>query len=117
MKSYRHLKEKIILVIKGMAMGAADIIPGVSGGTIALISGIYEHLIAAISKIKLTHGFDVLILIFLFWSPRYRGPALERLKEIPWDFIIPLGLGIVASILLMSRLIGSLMDSYPFYMY
>lgn len=117
MKRYKHGKEKVILAVKGMAMGAADIVPGVSGGTIALISGIYEHLISAISKIKLTHGFDLLILIFLFWSPKHRKPALERLKEIPWEFLIPLALGIIFSILMMSRIIGTLLGDYPFYMY
>ena len=47
------MKIKVVLFFKGIAMGAADIVPGVSGGTIALITGIYEELIEAIKNINL----------------------------------------------------------------
>ena len=49
----RNFFDYLILVIKGMAMGAADVVPGVSGGTIAFISGIYEELISALNNINL----------------------------------------------------------------
>ena len=48
----RSLKDYIIVSLKGMAMGAADVVPGVSGGTIAFISGIYEELLNSISSFK-----------------------------------------------------------------
>ncbi|WP_372753333.1 DUF368 domain-containing protein [Mariniflexile sp.] len=48
----RRLKDYLIISFKGLAMGAADAVPGVSGGTIAFISGIYEELISTISNIK-----------------------------------------------------------------
>ena len=48
----RTTKEYLSLSLKGMAMGAADIIPGVSGGTIAFISGIYEELIETINNVN-----------------------------------------------------------------
>ena len=48
------MKKKIVLYLKGVAMGAADIVPGVSGGTIAFITGIYEKLIASINNINLS---------------------------------------------------------------
>ena len=47
------MKSRLILYLKGVAMGAADIVPGVSGGTIALITGIYEELITTIKNINL----------------------------------------------------------------
>ena len=47
------MKQRIGLFFKGVAMGAADIVPGVSGGTIALITGIYEELIESIKNINL----------------------------------------------------------------
>jgi len=47
----RSVKDYIILVLKGIGMGAADVIPGVSGGTIAFITGIYEELIDSIKSI------------------------------------------------------------------
>lgn len=53
MKS-RRLLDYIFVTLKGMAMGAADVVPGVSGGTIAFISGIYEELITSINSINLS---------------------------------------------------------------
>ncbi|PJC60276.1 MAG: DUF368 domain-containing protein, partial [Flavobacteriales bacterium CG_4_9_14_0_2_um_filter_35_242] len=47
----RSLKDYIVLILKGIAMGAADVVPGVSGGTIAFISGIYQELIETINQI------------------------------------------------------------------
>ena len=48
----RNLKDYGLLVLKGMGMGAADVVPGVSGGTIAFIVGIYEELIDSIKSIN-----------------------------------------------------------------
>ena len=53
MKSRKTL-DYLIITLKGMAMGAADVVPGVSGGTIAFISGIYEELITSINAIDLS---------------------------------------------------------------
>ena len=50
----RSLREYLSVTLKGMAMGAADVVPGVSGGTIAFISGIYEELISTISGVDLS---------------------------------------------------------------
>ena len=50
----RSLSDYVIITLKGMAMGAADVVPGVSGGTIAFISGIYEELITAINNVNLS---------------------------------------------------------------
>ena len=50
----RNFLDYLWLFFKGMAMGAADIVPGVSGGTIAFISGIYEELISTISGVDLS---------------------------------------------------------------
>ena len=52
----RNLKDYLVIGLKGMAMGAADVVPGVSGGTIAFISGIYEELLGSISNVN----FDLL---------------------------------------------------------
>lgn len=49
----RSLKDYVFITLKGMAMGAADVVPGVSGGTIAFISGIYEELLGSIASIKI----------------------------------------------------------------
>ena len=47
----RNIKDYFLITLKGIAMGAADVVPGVSGGTIAFITGIYEELIDTINKI------------------------------------------------------------------
>ena len=92
------------LYLKGFAMGMADIIPGVSGGTIAFITGIYEDLINAISS--LDHNFIKNILSFNF-----KG----AFKEIPLNFLIPLFFGIICAILLTSRVVHYLLDNYSIY--
>ena len=50
----RTLKDYLFITLRGVAMGAADVVPGVSGGTIAFISGIYQELIDSINKINFT---------------------------------------------------------------
>lgn len=82
------MKKNIILVIKGFFMGIANIIPGVSGGTLAITMGIYERLIEAIS-----HFF---------------GKLKENIL-----FLIPIGIGAVLSILLGSKVIAYSLEEYP----
>ena len=91
-------------VVRGMFMGSADVIPGVSGGTVALIFGIYERLVRSISEAA-SAGFRLV-----------RGdiPAFrERLGRVEWAFIIPLGIGIVLALGVGSRIIPGLIDAYP----
>ncbi|MFB6181854.1 MAG: undecaprenyl phosphate translocase family protein, partial [Candidatus Magasanikbacteria bacterium] len=56
-KNEKNKKESLFLLLKGAVMGASDIIPGVSGGTMALITGIYEKLISSINEIKISKPF------------------------------------------------------------
>ena len=51
---HRKLIHYLVITLKGMAMGAADVVPGVSGGTIAFISGIYEELLTSVSSINIS---------------------------------------------------------------
>jgi uncharacterized membrane protein len=91
--------------VRGMAMGAADIVPGVSGGTIALVTGIYERFVAALGSLSPA-----------FVAPLVRGDvkgARRELSRMHWAFLIPLGMGIVTAILLASRLITTLMTEHP----
>lgn len=83
------MKEKILLVLKGMIIGVANIIPGVSGGTLMITLGLYEEVINTIS-----HFFK---------------NFKKNLK-----FIIPIAIGMVLSILLLSKLISLCLDKYPF---
>lgn len=116
-EQYRTWTQRLILTAKGFTMGAADIIPGVSGGTIALISGIYEHLITALSTPAPRH--IIALLTFPFWitNAEKRKRNGQTLAEIPWLFLIFLGIGILLGILSMSRMIPFFMDHYPFQTY
>ncbi|MEQ9216841.1 MAG: DUF368 domain-containing protein [Cyclobacteriaceae bacterium] len=93
---------RIILLLKGMAMGGADVIPGVSGGTIALITGIYEELINSIRSV------DGTLVQFLL---KFRIKAVwERING---AFLLNVLLGILISIFSLARLITYLLDEHP----
>ena len=83
-------------------MGAADVVPGVSGGTIALITHIYERLIKAIDKVSLT-------LLLQLLGPN-RKAAWRSLNG---SFLLALALGIATGILIVSSGISWLLTAYP----
>lgn len=90
------------LIWKGMAMGIAEVIPGVSGGTIAFITGIYQRLINCIKS------FDVEFLS-LIKSGEFRAAG----KKVDINFILSLGLGMVAGIIVGVFAIHYLLENYP----
>jgi putative membrane protein len=87
-----NLRERVKLFLKGMAMGAADVVPGVSGGTIAFISGIYEELLSSIKAF----GPDTIAVL------RKQG-LLAAWRQFNGNFLITLLAGIFTSILLLVR--------------
>ncbi len=91
-----------LLALKGMAMGAADVVPGVSGGTIAFISGIYEELLDSISKINL----KALKILF-------KEGLLPAWRYINGNFFFFLFLGIGISIFSLSKLVVYLLNNHP----
>lgn len=105
-KSKRSLKEYFIVGVKGLAMGAADVVPGVSGGTIAFITGIYEELISSLSNLNLG--------------------ALKMLKnegvKSTWKFIngnffVALFLGVFISVFSLAKLVTYLLDQHPVFLW
>ena len=102
----RTIKEYLIVAGKGMAMGAADVVPGVSGGTIAFISGIYEELITTISGINLS----------LIKSWKKEGFATTWQKA-NLNFLVALFLGIAVSIVSLMRLTKYLLETYPIHVW
>lgn len=92
----------LLLVIKGCCMGAADVVPGVSGGTIAFITGIYEELINSIKSINLTS----LQLLF-------QGQFKEFWKKINGNFLISVVCGIGISIFSLAKLMNYLLSTHP----
>jgi len=103
-----NLKEIFLIFIRGFFMGSADTIPGVSGGTIALITGIYERLIHAISSIKF--GF-IKPLVKLDFD----GFKSKLIEEIDFELFIPLILGIGIAVLTLSKVIAYLLEYHTAY--
>ena len=96
------MRKYLLLYFKGLLMGAADIVPGVSGGTMALITGIYKELISSIDQMSLKQigllqkeGFTA------FW------------KGVNGSFLLPLFLGIASGIIFLSGAITYLLDQHP----
>jgi len=83
-------------------MGAANVIPGVSGGTMALILGIYEELINAIRSINLKFVRLVTQL-----------NIKEALSSVSWPFLLPIGLGVLLATLSLAEVLSWLLDRYP----
>ncbi|MFA9503983.1 DUF368 domain-containing protein [Natrinema sp. H-ect1] len=93
----------------GLCMGTADALPGVSGGTVALLLGFYGRLIAAVTAF--TPGRALAIL--RGYHPDRRARAREALLELDLDFLLPLGVGMVTAVVLIADLVSSLAESHP----
>ncbi|MBV7267917.1 DUF368 domain-containing protein [Winogradskyella luteola] len=99
---HRRFFDYLIIAFKGIAMGAADVVPGVSGGTIAFISGIYEELIESIDKVNLG--------VFKVWR---RKGFKTAWKSINGTFLLALFSGVAISILSLAKLIKWLLHNEP----
>lgn len=98
----RTPRQYLRLILTGFAMGAADIVPGVSGGTMAFILGVYENLIDAIKSFNL----DAIRLLL-----GLRFQAL--MDQVSFRFLVALGLGLLSAILLLSSFLSATMDDPP----
>ena len=98
----RQLLDYVFITLKGMAMGAADVVPGVSGGTIAFISGIYEELITSINTINLS----------LFKTLRNDG-LKAFWEKVNGNFLLALFLGIFISVLSLAKFLSWLLENQP----
>ena len=98
----RNLLDYFIITLKGMAMGAADAVPGVSGGTIAFISGIYEELISSISQVN----FSLLKTL--------KNDGIKSVwKQVNGNFLLSLLIGIFISFISFMRLAKYLLEHHP----
>jgi len=98
----RSTSDYITLVIKGIGMGAADVIPGVSGGTIAFITGIYEELVNSVKSINPR-------ALKLLFSGKFR----EFWESINGTFLLSIVVGIGISIFSLAKGLKFLLDNYP----
>ncbi len=106
-KRDRSFRDYIGLALRGVAMGAADIVPGVSGGTMAFILGIYEELIESIRMVG---------------RPEFLQAVFKlRIKEVftllNWQFLIAVAVGIGTAVLSLSHLLEQLLINQPVYLW
>jgi len=100
------MKQYLVFFIKGMAVGIANIIPGVSGGTIALITGIFERLIHALKSIDL-QAFKLL----------FSGKWNSFTRRTDLYFLLAVFSGAIIAIILLARVLGFLFAEYPVYIW
>jgi putative membrane protein len=98
----KFFPDYFLITLKGLAMGAADVVPGVSGGTIAFISGIYQELIDTINKVDFT--------FFPSWKKNGFKIAWQQING---SFLLALLSGIFISILTFSKIITHLLATQP----
>ncbi|WP_242206019.1 DUF368 domain-containing protein [Aestuariivivens insulae] len=98
----RRLADYLIISLKGIAMGAADAVPGVSGGTIAFISGIYEELITTISNVNPS-----------LFKTLFKKGLVPFWKALNGNFLLALLLGIIVSFVSFMRLAKYLLEHHP----
>jgi putative membrane protein len=98
------MKQYLGVLLKGICMGAADVVPGVSGGTMALILGIYERLLLAIRHFD----FKLFRLVFA-------GRITDAARHIDLGFVAALGMGIACAILFFTRIVPlpTLITTHP----
>ncbi len=97
----RSLKDYFYILFSGLAMGAADVVPGVSGGTMAFILGIYTELLDSIKS------FNVQLLGLL-----RKGQVLRALDHVNWKFLCALFIGLGSAILTLARVITFLYEHH-----
>lgn len=98
----KRIIDYIMVAVKGACMGAADVIPGVSGGTIAFITGIYDDLLSSINAIDAT-------AVKLFFTGKFK----EFWKHINGSFLVSLFCGILISVLTLAGLMQYLLEHHP----
>ena len=98
----RSLKDYLVIGVKGACMGAADVIPGVSGGTIAFIMGIYDEFVGSIAKLD---GTAVQLLL--------KGKLREFWKYINGSFLLAVLAGIGVSVVSLAGLMQMLLRDFP----
>ena len=106
MQSTRTFKDRVFLVIKGLAMGAANKVPGVSGGVVAFVAGFYEEFIYSLQRVNKT-AFK------LFFNGRFRS----FYRYINGKFLGLLFLGMVVSYFSVSKILDYFIDNYELYVW
>ena len=102
--SIYRARETAGLVVRGLAIGTADLVPGVSGGTVALVTGIYGRLVTAIGTGALSAGR------LIRGDP---GGAVRAFRRIDWRFLLAVVAGAVVSVAALARVVEDLLRDHP----
>ena len=97
----RSFKDYIRIFLCGFIMGGADVVPGVSGGTMAFILGIYDELVESIRRFTSWNCFSIL----------FRLQFQQALRSLPWPFMLSLGLGILVAIAIFATPIQWMLEN------
>lgn len=106
-------RKELGIVLKGVCMGIADVIPGVSGGTLALILGIYHQFIDAVKSVSHRPVMPFFRWVFSGFKAPQKAAFLEALGTVHLRFLIPLGLGIATAMAVGAKVIPTLMENHP----
>ncbi len=101
----RTFKDYLRLLLSGFFVGSADVVPGVSGGTMAFILGIYDELIDSIRA--------VVPFLKSLLALRWR----EAFEILPWRFLLPVGLGVATAILSLAGFLSWALEEHPVYVF
>ncbi len=105
----RSLGTTAINVLRGAVIGAVEVVPGVSGGTLALVVGVYDALISSIGE--LVRGTVAWVLAVVRRSDR--EVARAHFARVRWGMLIPLGLGMITGIVVVSATLAPLIENHP----
>lgn len=101
--SVKPFLDDIVNGLKGFAMGAANVIPGVSGGTIALITGIFGRIIGALNALSSVST----------WKLLFKGRFRDFVTRIDGRFLLAVGIGMVLSVFSLAKLMTFVLENYP----
>ena len=97
------LVQNIVVALKGFFMGAANVVPGVSGGTIALITGIYKEIIEALNSLMEKET----------WKALFKGDFKGFWKQVHGTFLLWLAIGVVLSVFSLAKLMTYVLEHHP----
>jgi putative membrane protein len=103
------MRSTVVNLFRGALMGVAEVIPGISGGTVALLVGVYRALIAATADVVLA----LRQLVGLAGKPPSASAFAGTLRSLPWGLLIPLGIGMVIAVVLGARILEPILETYP----
>jgi putative membrane protein len=104
--SHRHPVRHAVDAVRGFLIGMAELVPGVSGGTVALVTGVYDELIDSASHV-IAAGRR------LVTGPGRRAGALEELRRTDWWLVVPILVGMAAAVLTMAGVMGRFVTDHP----